>query len=98
MINEFTFDQLVITPLLTKREFEVLDLLSRGYSIKQIAEFLNLTRSGVKNHMNSLSKKFWLTWEDEERVNNRVERMVLIYNRFKDEIRNINRYNQVIST
>lgn len=45
------------THLYTKREFEVLQLLTDGKSNRQIAEILNISEKTVKNHISSLFKK-----------------------------------------
>lgn len=43
--------------LISKREREVLDLLSKGYLYKEIAEKLNITLSTVKRHLNHIYEK-----------------------------------------
>src|SRR5690625_764504 len=43
--------------LYTKRECEVLQLLTDGQSNRQIAETLNISEKTVKNHVSSLFKK-----------------------------------------
>ncbi|MBA4155292.1 response regulator transcription factor [Flavobacterium sp.] len=46
-----------ITELISKREQEVLELLSKGYLYKEIAEKLNITLSTVKRHLNHIYSK-----------------------------------------
>lgn len=45
------------TDLISKREQEVLELLSKGYLYKEIAEKLNITLSTVKRHLNHIYQK-----------------------------------------
>lgn len=43
---------------LSRREREILELVSRGYTNRQIGESLFLSESTVKSHMHSLHRKF----------------------------------------
>ena len=88
MINNFTYEQLVLTPTFTMREIEVIDLVSKGYSNKQIGEILTLSRHTVDTHYNNLHNKIDVDWDDyEERATSVVRlRMVLVWLRHKDEI------------
>lgn len=43
--------------LISKREQEVLELLSKGYLYKEIADKLNITLSTVKRHLNHIYQK-----------------------------------------
>ena len=43
--------------LISKREQEVLELLSKGYLYKEIADKLNITLSTVKSHLNHIYQK-----------------------------------------
>lgn len=54
--------------LYTKRECEVLQLLTDGKSNRQIAEALNISEKTVKNHVSSLFKKM--------KVNDRTQAVV----------------------
>ena len=42
---------------LSPREMEILQLISRGYSNKEIAHELGISRQTVKNHMTSILRK-----------------------------------------
>lgn len=55
--------------LYTKREYEVLQLLTEGKSNREIAEVLNISEKTVKNHISSLFKKM--------KVNARTQAVVL---------------------
>lgn len=44
-------------PRLSKREQEVVDLLSRGYTNYQIAQYLGISEKTVKNHLNHVYGK-----------------------------------------
>lgn len=46
---------------LTKREFEVIRLISRGYNNKEIANELFISEKTVKNHVSSIFKKIKVT-------------------------------------
>ncbi len=48
-------------PRLTKREAEVLDLVAKGFSNKEIAEILGFTEDGAKHHMRSIFAKLGVT-------------------------------------
>ena len=54
--------------LYTKRECEILQLLTNGQSNRQIAETLNISEKTVKNHVSSLFKKM--------KVNDRTQAVV----------------------
>ena len=51
--------------LLTKKEHEVLNLLSKGHLYKEIADLLKISESTVKKHIHSIYHKL--------HVNNRTE-------------------------
>lgn len=46
-----------IEDLLTKREFEIIQLLSKGYLYKEIADQLDIALSTVKRHINHIYEK-----------------------------------------
>lgn len=46
-----------LTDMLSKREQEVLELLSKGYLYKEIADKLSITLSTVKRHLNHIYQK-----------------------------------------
>ena len=46
---------------LSQREKEVLDLISKGYSNKEIAKDLFLSEKTVKNHVSNIFKKINVT-------------------------------------
>lgn len=46
-----------VTELISKREQEVLELLSKGFLYKEIADKLNITLSTVKRHLNHIYTK-----------------------------------------
>jgi len=46
-----------VNELLSKREQEVLELLSKGFLYKEIADKLNITLSTVKRHLNHIYTK-----------------------------------------
>lgn len=46
-----------VSELISKREQEVLELLSKGFLYKEIAEKLNITLSTVKRHLNHVYEK-----------------------------------------
>lgn len=48
-------------PLLTQRQLEVLDLLSKGLSNKEIAAVLGFTEAGTKKHLISIFEKLGAT-------------------------------------
>jgi DNA-binding NarL/FixJ family response regulator len=54
---------------LTSREEEILSLVSRGMTNKEIANRLHLTERTVKHHMTSIMRK--------SKVRNRVEAMLM---------------------
>lgn len=56
--QNFVLDKKKLAELnISKREFEVLDLISKGFSNKQIAEKLFLSENTVKKHISSLFLK-----------------------------------------
>jgi DNA-binding NarL/FixJ family response regulator len=48
-------------PNVTKRESEIIALLSQGKSSKQISDILNISKNTVDNHRQNLLKKFEVT-------------------------------------
>ena len=46
-----------VSELISKREQEVLELLSKGFLYKEIADKLNITLSTVKRHLNHIYQK-----------------------------------------
>ncbi|HEX9979415.1 MAG TPA: response regulator transcription factor [Flavobacterium sp.] len=59
--------------LISKREQEVLELLSKGFLYKEIADSLNISLSTVKRHLNHIYSKL--------QVQNKVEAVNKLYNR-----------------
>lgn len=49
------------TPSLSKAEIRVIELLTRGYSEKEIADKLNLSPHTVNNHMKNIKERNGLT-------------------------------------
>jgi DNA-binding NarL/FixJ family response regulator len=62
-----------VQELLSKREQEVLELLSKGFLYKEIADKLNISISTVKRHLNSIYTKL--------QVQNKVEAVNKLYRR-----------------
>lgn len=62
-----------INELLSKREQQVLELLSKGFLYKEIADKLSISISTVKRHLNSINTKL--------QVQNKVEAVNKLYNR-----------------
>jgi DNA-binding NarL/FixJ family response regulator len=62
-----------VNELISKREQEVLELLSKGFLYKEIADKLNISISTVKRHLNSIYTKL--------QVQNKVEAVNKLYNR-----------------
>lgn len=62
-----------VNDLLSKREQEVLELLSKGFLYKEIADKLSISISTVKRHLNSIYTKL--------QVQNKVEAVNKLYNR-----------------
>jgi DNA-binding NarL/FixJ family response regulator len=62
-----------VNALISKREQEVLELLSKGFLYKEIADKLNISISTVKRHLNSIYSKL--------QVQNKVEAVNKLYNR-----------------
>jgi DNA-binding NarL/FixJ family response regulator len=56
VLTTFTSKKM-ITDLISKREQEVLELLSKGYLYKEIADQLHITLSTVKRHLNHIYQK-----------------------------------------
>lgn len=56
------------TDILTRREYEVLTLLASGYNNKQIADYLAVTQSTVKNHVTNIFIKM--------KVNDRTQAVI----------------------
>ena len=50
-----------MTPVLSQRQREIVELLSRSYSPKQIACALGISESTVRMHINTLKKRFNVT-------------------------------------
>ena len=59
--------------LISKREQEVLELLSKGFLYKEIADKLNITLSTVKRHLNHVYTKL--------QVQNKTEAINKMYGR-----------------
>ena len=53
-MHDYTLDQ---TDALSTREFEVLRLLVKGHSIKEIAESMGLNPKTVANHQSAIKQK-----------------------------------------
>ncbi len=62
-----------VNDILSKREQEVLELLSKGFLYKEIADKLSISISTVKRHLNSIYTKL--------QVQNKVEAVNKLYNR-----------------
>ncbi|RZJ71029.1 response regulator transcription factor [Flavobacterium sp.] len=62
-----------VAEILSKREHEVLELLSKGFLYKEIAEKLNIAISTVKRHLNNVYSKL--------QVQNKVEAVNRLYNK-----------------
>ncbi len=60
-----------VNDLISKREKEVLELLSKGFLYKEIADKLNITLSTVKRHLNHIYQKL--------QVQNRTEAINKMY-------------------
>lgn len=58
MINP---DNSVKAPIFSKAEIKVVELLVRGYSEKEIAERLSISRHTVNNHMRNIREKNGVT-------------------------------------
>lgn len=63
----------VVSDILTKREIEVLELLSKGFLYKEIADKLTITLSTVKRHLNHIYEKL--------QVQNKTEAINKMYGR-----------------
>lgn len=86
MINYFSFKQLVLTPL-TKREIEVLDLISQGYSNEDIAAFLFIGGKTVQTHYTNILSKLNIDWNKKEIQNSVIRlRAGLIWQKHKCDI------------
>lgn len=55
--SERTENSLLSIPSFTKREYDVLNLLVKGYSNKMIADILNITSFTVNSHIRNILKK-----------------------------------------
>lgn len=88
MINNFTYEQLVLTPTFTKREIDVIDLVSKGYSNTRIAEILIIGKRTVDTHYGNLHNKLNIDWDGyvETAISVVRLRMVLIWFKHKNEI------------
>ena len=53
-------DNNVKAPILTEAELRIIELLVRGYSEKEIADRLHLSRYTVNNHMKNARKRYGL--------------------------------------
>jgi DNA-binding NarL/FixJ family response regulator len=62
-----------VSELISKREQEVLELLSKGFLYKEIADKLNITLSTVKRHLNHIYQKL--------QVQNKTEAINKMYGR-----------------
>lgn len=62
-----------VNELISKREQEVLELLSKGFLYKEIADKLNITLSTVKRHLNHIYSKL--------QVQNKTEAVNKLYGR-----------------
>lgn len=58
-LNNFNYNKEIIRPknLLTKREWEVLELITKGYTNNQISKQMYITEKTVKNHVSSILGK-----------------------------------------
>ena len=66
---------------LTTREQEVLKLIAKGYSDREIAEKLCLTELNVKNHLNSILRRLNLSGLSEaEALRGRTQAAIFVYN------------------
>jgi DNA-binding NarL/FixJ family response regulator len=72
VLSAFTTKK-VVTDLISKREQEVLELLSKGYLYKEIGDQLNITLSTVKRHLNHIYQKL--------QVQNKTEAINKMYGR-----------------
>jgi DNA-binding NarL/FixJ family response regulator len=72
VLTTFTSKKM-ITDLISKREQEVLELLSKGYLYKEIADQLHITLSTVKRHLNHIYQKL--------QVQNKTEAINKMYGR-----------------
>jgi DNA-binding NarL/FixJ family response regulator len=48
-------------PVLSKREKEILDIMSAGFRIKEIADKLNLSVNTVRSHIRNIYEKLQVT-------------------------------------
>lgn len=72
---------------LTDREREVADLLSRGFSEKEIANTLRISKDTVNNHTRNIRKKFGLTKNSEI-----ILKFISDYNNKPFNLKNIREY------
>ncbi|MFA7658803.1 MAG: LuxR C-terminal-related transcriptional regulator [Candidatus Gastranaerophilaceae bacterium] len=96
MINNFTFEQLVLSPL-TKREIDILILLSSGYSNYNISEKLFVEMDTIDSHYKRMLSKFFLDWfgHCKSKATKRV-RASLIWKEHKDNIVEQSKYEGLI--
>ncbi|AWA30523.1 DNA-binding response regulator [Flavobacterium magnum] len=75
VLNTFnkTVPEVHVSELLSKREQEVLELLSKGFLYKEIADQLNIAMSTVKRHLNHIYAKL--------QVQNKIEAVNKLYKR-----------------
>jgi DNA-binding NarL/FixJ family response regulator len=85
MINNFAFEDVVLTPL-TKREIEILILLSQGYSNNEISEKLFISESTADTHVGNLYQKLNTNWINKDKDQTKRIRTGIIWQRFKKEI------------
>lgn len=57
VLNTFSQTKTSVDELISKREKEVLELLSKGFLYKEIADKLNISFSTVKRHLNHIYQK-----------------------------------------
>ncbi|MDI9258369.1 response regulator transcription factor [Flavobacterium sedimenticola] len=57
VLNTFSQTNTSVDELISKREKEVLELLSKGFLYKEIADKLNISFSTVKRHLNHIYQK-----------------------------------------
>lgn len=76
----------------TKKELEILELISKGYTNRQIANNFLVSLNTVKTHINHIYQKTGLFLESEEQTSVMRVRLVLIYlglyERYLKEVQN----------
>ena len=86
MINKLTYNQAVVTAL-TKREIEVMHLVSMGYSNEDMCKILTISRSTVNTHYQNVLSKVFVDWTKKEKSKSAMRlRVGLIWQKFKNEI------------